>query len=124
MTPKLPGWLPCGVLLFGLACSASDAGDGKRPGDFQADDRPAIQTAASADAGPGADVVRRYCVLCHGADGKLGLNGAKDLTASQLTREQRIDIITNGKKTMTPFGEILTPEEIQAVADYTLTLKK
>ncbi len=72
----------------------------------------------------GMAVFRQRCVTCHGADGTLGLNGAKDLTQSALTLEERVNIITNGKKLMTPFGTVLTPEEIQAVAEYTLTLKK
>lgn len=81
--------------------------------------------AQSAGAGPdGRAIFRQYCVVCHGADGKLGLNGARDLSASILTLEERINIITNGKKLMTPFNEILTTEEIRAVAEYTQTLKQ
>ncbi|MBL7808332.1 MAG: cytochrome c [Saprospiraceae bacterium] len=72
----------------------------------------------------GMAVFRQRCVVCHGADGTLGLNGAKDLTQSATPLEERIQIITNGKKLMTPFGTILSPEEIKAVAEYTLTLKK
>jgi len=71
-------------------------------------------------------IFRKYCVTCHGADGKLGLNGAKDLTLSTLTPEERINVITYGKKVMTPFNEVLTPDEIKAVAEYTqkLTIQK
>lgn len=72
----------------------------------------------------GMAVFRKYCVTCHGADGKLGLSGAKDLTLSSLSLDERIQIITNGKKLMTPFGELLSPAEIKAVAEYTFTLKK
>ncbi len=72
----------------------------------------------------GMAVFRKYCVTCHGSDGALGLNGAKNLTACNLPIEERINIITNGRKLMTPFGALLTSEEIKAVADYTLTLKK
>ena len=72
----------------------------------------------------GMAVFRQRCVTCHGADGTLGLNGAKDLTQSTLTLEERVNIITNGKKLMTPFGTVLSPEEIQAAAEYTRTLKK
>lgn len=88
------------------------------------------RSAAAATAQPGAPVVgpdgqaifRQYCVVCHGADGKLALNGAKDLTVSVLTLEERVNIVANGKKLMTPFNEILSPEEIKAVAEYTQTL--
>lgn len=72
----------------------------------------------------GMAIFRKNCVTCHGTDGKLGLNGAKDLTSSPLTLEERINIVTNGKKLMTPFGKILSPEEIRVVAEYTLTLPK
>lgn len=71
----------------------------------------------------GAAVFRKNCVTCHGAKGSLGLNGAKDLTASNLNLDERMTIITEGKKLMTPFGVILSRQEIKAVAEYTLTLK-
>lgn len=84
----------------------------------------AAQSAAAAlpVVPDGQAIFRQYCVVCHGADGKLGLNGAKDLTVSALTLEERINIVANGKKLMTPFNEILSPEEIKAVAEYTQTL--
>jgi cytochrome c6 len=71
----------------------------------------------------GMAIFRKHCVVCHGIDGKLGLNGAKDLSASPRPQSERIEIITNGKNLMTPFGKILQPEEIEAVAAYTLSLK-
>lgn len=76
--------------------------------------------SATAD---GASVFKKYCVLCHGVDGKLGLNGAKDITISQLTKPERVILITNGKNLMTPFKGVLTEAEIDAVAEYTMTLK-
>jgi cytochrome c6 len=80
-------------------------------------------TAAADSAPDGGAIFRKNCVTCHGTDGKLGLNGAKDLTRSELPAESRVAIITNGKNLMTPFKALLSPEEIQAVAAYTLTLK-
>jgi cytochrome c6 len=71
----------------------------------------------------GEAIFKKYCILCHGADGKLGLNGAKDITASILTEAERIALVTNGKNTMTPFEGILSPEQIEAVVKYTYTLK-
>jgi cytochrome c6 len=71
----------------------------------------------------GADIYKKYCLLCHGVDGKLGVNGAKDITVSQLTEAERIVLIAEGKNTMTPFKGVLTSEQIKAVAAYTLTLK-
>ena len=89
----------------------------------------ARQTAAAQQAGrpalapDGMAVFRKNCITCHGADGKLGLNGAKDLSASAISVEERMEIITNGKKLMTPFKALLSAEEIKAVATYTMTLK-
>lgn len=91
----------------------------------QINQKAAAARAATPPTPPdGMAVFRQYCLVCHGADGKLGLNGAKDLSVSALTLEERLNIITNGKKLMTPFNEVLSPEEIKAVAEYTLTLKK
>lgn len=70
----------------------------------------------------GMAIFRKNCVVCHGADGKLGQNGAKDLSASVLSQPERVQIITQGKNIMTPFKGVLTPEEIEAVATYTLSL--
>lgn len=84
-----------------------------------------VQEAGTVPDGTnGAAIYRQYCVACHGADGKLGLNGAGDLTMSKLTLEERIVQISKGKNMMAPFEEVLTPKEIKAVAEYTLRLKK
>ena len=71
----------------------------------------------------GEAIFKKYCALCHGVNGKLGLNGSKDITISKLTEPERIIQITKGKNTMTPFEGILSPEEIKAVAAYTMSLK-
>jgi len=71
----------------------------------------------------GPKIYKQYCVVCHGPDGKLGLNGAKDLTVSKYSEAERIVQVTEGKGAMTPFKNVLTPEEIKAVVAYTLTLK-
>ncbi len=71
----------------------------------------------------GAKVFKITCALCHGNDGKLGANGSKDLTASTMTFDDRVNIITNGKGAMAAYSSILSKEEIDAVAAYTLTLK-
>lgn len=95
-----------------------------------AEEKIAKETAAAQGAGKvslapdGMAVFRKNCVTCHGANGKLGLNGAKDLSVSTLSVEERVSIITNGKNLMTPFAAVLSPEEIQSVAAFTLTLKE
>lgn len=77
----------------------------------------------AAHAVDGAAIYKKYCVLCHGTSGKLGVNGSKDITISKLTKAERIELIRNGKNTMTPFGGVLSEEEIEAVAEYTFTIK-
>ena len=72
----------------------------------------------------GQSLYENNCTNCHGSDGKLGALGAKDLSVSSFSKEQMADIITNGKSTMTPFGNMLNKEEVSAVADYVQTLKK
>ncbi len=67
----------------------------------------------------GKSVYEKNCKLCHGIDGKQQLNGAKDLNLSILSIEERIHIITNGKNVMVPFKDILSEEEIKAVAAFT-----
>lgn len=95
------------LTVFG-ACS-SDAGKGN--------------TATTDQTPDGKAIFKTKCQVCHGADGKLGLNGALDLTVSALSVEQRIEVIRNGRNLMTPFVGILSDAEIKAVADYTMTLK-
>lgn len=103
------------LVLFLLACGSQDA-----PGAAKGLENP----ASHASETDGAAIFGKNCKICHGADGKLGLNGAKDLSISVLSLSERINIITHGKNLMTPFGGLLTPAEIEAVASYTLKLKQ
>lgn len=94
------------LLLLLLACSAT-------PGDpAQLDTMPA-----------GERLFRAQCVLCHGNDGKLGLSGAKDLTRSELTREEMIALVSQGKGAMMAYRNVLRPAEIEAVVDHVRSLK-
>jgi cytochrome c6 len=78
--------------------------------------------ASRKDESSGSELFRKHCVLCHGASGNLGLNGARDLTQSKMSREQRVEIISNGKSVMPVFRHLLSRKEIEAVAEYTLSL--
>ena len=84
-------------------------------------DKASLKTTSSISEGE--QIYKKYCILCHGSDGKLGLNGAKDITASTLTLEERILLVTHGKNTMTPFEGILSEEEIKAVVRYSMSLQ-
>ncbi|MCB9182279.1 MAG: cytochrome c [Flavobacteriales bacterium] len=96
-----------GLALLVIACAGStgDAPEGKT-------------------APRGEQLYAMHCILCHGKDGKLGFNGAKDLTASTLTREQMRQQVAEGKGKMMPYKNVLTPKEIEAVVDYTRGLGK
>lgn len=71
----------------------------------------------------GAKIYKTHCAICHGDDGRKGFADAKILPESSLTLEERIQLITNGRNTMMPYSGVLSEEEIEAVAKYTLSLK-
>lgn len=66
----------------------------------------------------GKEIFEEKCTLCHGNDGKLGVNGAKDLSTTALSHTELITIISQGKNTMAPYKDVLTPEQIEAVTGY------
>lgn len=70
----------------------------------------------------GKKAYKQFCVPCHGMDGKLGINGARDFAESDLKLEERIEVITNGRGMMTSFKSVLKPEQIKAAAEYTIHL--
>ncbi|MEK7257347.1 MAG: cytochrome c [Bacteroidota bacterium] len=82
--------------------------------------------AAKPAAQDGEKVYKSYCVTCHGIYGDMGASGAFNLTTSTLSVPQRVEVITNGRAgtAMIGFQQQLTEEKIQAVAEYTLKLKK
>jgi uncharacterized membrane protein SirB2 len=79
--------------------------------------------SAVPDEQLGKTIYEAKCMNCHGGDGKMGLSGAKDLTASTLSRDEKKAIITNGKNAMMPFKDQLTTEQIDAVTSYVESLK-
>ena len=72
---------------------------------------------------PGQPIFQKNCVRCHGANGKRGAFGAHDLTKSNLNAFGRTYLVTNGMGKMPAFGKTLTPEQVQQVVAYSLTLK-
>jgi cytochrome c6 len=109
--------LPVLPLLILLSCESAETKIARNA------ERPKNNQNSATNNPDGMFIFRKNCAVCHGADGKLGLNGAKDLTISTIPLPERIDLITNGRKLMTPFKTVLSPEEIKAVAEYTLSLK-
>lgn len=79
--------------------------------------------ASAAPPAPGQLLFQKNCVRCHGANGRLGLNGAHDLTKSNLNAFGRTYLVTNGMGKMPAFAKTLTPAQIAQVVAYSLTLK-
>ena len=92
-----------------LACGSSD---------------PPVELAAAPGTSPGEQVSRMHCVLCHGKDGRLGFNGAKDLAQSTLSKAEMVAQVTEGKGTMVPYKNVLTAKEIDAVVAHVRGLPK
>lgn len=107
-------------VLFFVACG------GEKSSSVSSSDKvvASAETTKSSGNSKGKLIYKQYCVVCHGMDGKLAVSGAKDLSVSVLPIEERIDQITNGKGLMTPYKDILSTEQIQAVAEYLDELRK
>ncbi|MEM9886436.1 MAG: cytochrome c [Bacteroidota bacterium] len=71
----------------------------------------------------GRTIYKKNCVICHGAKGDMGAGGAYNLAVSKLSLEERIHVVTNGRKAMAAYKKVLSEEEIAAVAAYTQSLK-
>ena len=80
-------------------------------------------TDAPAALAAGEALFAQNCALCHGANGKLGLNGAHDLTKSNLNAAGRTYMVVNGLGKMPAFKGQLTDEQIAQVVAYSLTLR-
>lgn len=102
-------------LILLAACGSNSSTGNGNSNDGQ---ESAEEATAAVD---GQKIFRTYCITCHGIDGKLELNGAKDLGISEMSLDEKILHITNGKGLMTPFKGILSDDEIKAVAEYTFT---
>jgi mono/diheme cytochrome c family protein len=72
----------------------------------------------------GKAIFNANCIACHGEDGQLGGNGAKNLVISTLTDEETKNIIVKGKNGMRPYKDILSEKEIDAVISYVKTMRK
>ncbi len=79
--------------------------------------------AQAAPPAPGQLIFQKNCGRCHGQDGRLGRNGAHDLTKSNLNAFGRTYLVTNGMGKMPAFAKKLTAAQIDAVVAYSLTLK-
>ena len=81
-------------------------------------------TSVSADPiAIGKTVYAQSCINCHGADGKLGLSGAKDLSVTQLSIDEQKAVIRNGKNAMPGYKD-LTDDQVTGLVQYLSTLHK
>lgn len=103
------------IAAFVYACGGSSASTESNSGTGAK----AVAAAAKPD---GEKIYKQYCVTCHGLYGDMGASGAYNLQESELTLEERINVITNGRKAMTAFEALLDEKEIKAVAKYTMKL--
>ena len=107
-------------VLMILACASSP--------DKQVQTKTAVASASTVSAKvsqeneEGMKLYNKYCRLCHGKDGKRGLNGSSDLSISKLSYDQMVEIVNEGRGTMTPFN-FLGDEKIKLVVEYVETLK-
>jgi len=58
------------------------------------------------------------CMVCHGENGDVSIRGSKVLAQSKTNLEERISQIYHGKGAMTPFGGLLSNEEVVCLAKY------
>jgi len=111
------------TLIFGLTSCGGDAPDKKSTSSSTL--KKEVVTASTSDKSDqkktnrkGKLIYKQYCVACHGADGKLGISDAKDLSISTIDLAERINQVTNGKGMMTPYKDILTETQIKDVCEY------
>ena len=79
---------------------------------------PRAQNSATEQLKTGAEIYARNCSPCHGAR-MLDPQGASDLRKfPQGERERFINSVTRGKNQMPPWGDLLKPEEVEALWAY------
>jgi mono/diheme cytochrome c family protein len=77
------------------------------------------------DYSMGQYLYEKQCTACHGADGKLGNSGAKDLTQSILTEVEIREILNEGKGAMPAQIELIAnPDEMDSVIQYIQKFRK
>lgn len=75
---------------------------------------------SSQPVSKGEKIFIAKCSRCHGADGKKGLKGAKDLNESDKSLAFRINQVKKGEGEMPSFSNRLSDEQIKLVSEYTI----
>lgn len=117
-----------GVLAFVLIIGAYGVAEMNRKAMLKTMDLPNNVVIDTSD--PAYDVqlhgkalFQNQCSVCHGEDGNLQMSGAKDMTLSEITKEEVIHRIKVGKLTMISYEDHFTASEIEALAEYVMTLR-
>lgn len=90
--------------------------------------------AGACTAQDSSELFQRFCASCHGKSGKGDGSAAAyldprpaDLTdadgVGQLSDEELLDVIGNGRRTMPAFSALLKPEELRAIAAFVRSLE-
>ena len=86
-----------------------------------------VQLSAMAQKPPvemnGKILFEKNCTGCHGYDGTKGAYGAKNLRKSKLDNDALVKAISNGNWIMPKWKKRLSPEQIQAIANYIKTFR-
>ncbi|HTL82212.1 MAG TPA: cytochrome c [Bacteroidia bacterium] len=112
---KLTILLPVFLLTFFSACGGDKE---KSPADSTS-----TGTTVSVNTN-GGTLYNDKCSTCHGADGKAGVMGAKDLSVSTLDHATAVALVKSGKGMMKSFGGELTDVQVEAVVKYAESLRK
>ena len=88
--------------------------------------------AAAQGNKPGADLYKKDCAMCHGADGSgnspMGKKmGVRNLTSEEVQKQtdaQLTQIIDKGKGKMPAYGQKLKPEQLKELVAYIRGMKK
>jgi len=117
-----------GVLAFVLIIGAYGVAEMNRKAMLRTMDLPKNVVVDASDPGydiqvHGKALFQNQCSVCHGEDGNLQMSGAKDLTVSVMTKEEVIQRIKLGKITMIAYEDHFSAEEIDALAEYVITLR-
>jgi mono/diheme cytochrome c family protein len=84
-----------------------------------------VDTSSTTDPKEAGKIVYQNsgCIGCHGPEGNLRLNGAKDLSVTTLSIDEQKAVIKNGKDPMPAFSQ-LTDDQIKDVVFYISTFRK
>ena len=117
-----------------VACliGAGAGGTGVSPMNHAQHAQATLALSSFSDSGPsiGENIFRAKCSVCHGVDGAGRTPNGKKLKVPDLRSEriqhhhddELLDVVTNGKGDMPPFGKKYGPDKIQQVVSYVRSL--